>query len=174
MIFRFLPLALLAFATAMPTLAQDAPASAGPSQISEVYGDWTVNCGTSDGVRDCAISQSLMDTDTRQHVLTLELYAAGQGTLEGMMVLPFGLNFGKGVALGVDDMELGVPLPFLTCLPTGCLVPVIFGSDDADRLRAGTTLAITGTSAAGEEAVPLSISLAGFTGATARIAELAR
>ena len=166
---RFLP-ALFAL-LALPALAQEG--GAGPSQISEVYGDWTLNCATEEGRRDCAVSQSLIDTETRQHVLTLELYRADDGTLEGMMVLPFGLNFARGVALAVDEAALGVPLPFLTCLPSGCLVPVGFATAEADRLRAGTSLSVSGTSAAGEEAVPMSISLSGFTTATQRLGDLA-
>lgn len=170
MILRFLP-ALLAL-VALPAFAQQA-GSTGPSQLSEVYGDWTLNCATAEGVRDCAITQSLVDSETRQHVLSIELYAGEAGGLDGMMVLPFGLNFARGAALAIDDAALGVPLPFLTCLPAGCLVPVTFTGADADRLRAGARLVVTGTGAAENDPVPLTLSLTGLTTATKRLAELA-
>ncbi len=153
---------------AAPAFAQDAYSTT-PSQTSEVYGDWTVACGVSDGQRQCAMTQTLVETGTSQHVMTIELARGETGQLEGMLVGPFGMDFSAGVTLSVDSEAIGPALPFLTCLPTGCLIPLSLSDAQRQRLAAGTALTITGHSADGITAIPISLSLTGFTAAAQRV-----
>ncbi|MCY1558358.1 Invasion associated locus B (IalB) protein [compost metagenome] len=90
-----------------------------------------------------------------------------------MLVTPFGLNFAKGMALSVDDAPLSSPLPFLTCIPSGCLVPVVFDADQVRRLQSGTKLTATGSSATEASDLPITLSLVGFSSAMSRAIELA-
>lgn len=58
-------------------------------------------------------------------MLDIRLTPAGSDrTVEGVLTLPFGLALQKGVAFQVDDGEQAAPMPFSTCLPTGCLSPI--------------------------------------------------
>ncbi len=157
---------VLALLATTPAFAQE---QATPSQITELYGDWTVSCSTVDQERLCAMTQTLMESETSRHVLTLELSRSDAGPLDGMLVVPFGMDFSKGVTLSIEAEAIGPALPFLTCLPTGCLVPVSFGQPQADRLAAGATLTVTGHSADGLNAIPIGLSLAGFSEAAARL-----
>lgn len=152
---------------AMPAFAQDTTSA--PSQTSEVYGDWTVECALNDGQHFCAMTQTLVESGSSQHVMTIELARGENGQLEGMLVGPFGMDFSVGVTLSVDAEAIGPALPFLTCLPTGCLIPVSLSDTQRQRLAAGTTLTVTGHSADGITAVPISLSLAGFTAASQRV-----
>ncbi|WP_160300124.1 invasion associated locus B family protein [Devosia limi] len=156
---------------------QEAPASTlpgGASLVTETHGDWTVTCTTPASGKQCAFSQALADSQSGQRVLMLELTPPQDGTLAGMLVGPFGLNFANGLALAVDGEGLGAPLPFLTCIPTGCLVPLSFDSAQLDQLKAGATLTATGIGADTQQPVPISVSLTGFTRALERTAELAQ
>lgn len=156
---------------------QEAPASTlpgGASLVTEAHGDWTVTCTTPASGKQCAFSQALADSQSGQRVLMLELTPPQDGVVAGMLVGPFGLNFANGLALAVDGEALGAPLPFLTCIPTGCLVPLNFDSAQLDRIKAGTTLTATGTGADTQQPVPISVSLTGFTRALERSAELAQ
>lgn len=170
---------VLATALALSGLAhgQEAAPSTlpgGASLVTETHGDWTVTCTTPTSGKQCAFSQALADSQTGQRVLMLELSPPQDGAVTGMLVGPFGLNFAKGLALSVDGETLGAPLPFLTCIPTGCLVPVSFDMAQIGRIKAGTTLTATGTGADTQQPVPISVSLAGFTRALERSAELAQ
>lgn len=155
---------LLLFAVVIltPAFAQD---EATPSQISELYTDWTVSCSTVEDQRQCAMTQTLMESETSQHVLTLELSRTEGGALDGMLIVPFGMDFSKGVTLSLEGEAIGPPLPFLTCLPAGCLVPVTLNQGQLERLSSGTTLTVTGHSADGVSAIPIGLSLNGFKAA---------
>jgi invasion protein IalB len=163
----FLPVVALAM-SGTPVLAQSEAGSV-PSQISELYGDWTVSCGTVEERRECAVTQTLMESETSQHVLTLELARNEAGLLDGMLVVPFGMDFSKGVTLSVAAEAIGPALPFLTCLPSGCLVPVTISAAQRERLVGGGTLTVTGHSADGVSAIPIELSLRGFRDAVERL-----
>ncbi|TPK96485.1 hypothetical protein FJ938_27220 [Mesorhizobium sp. B2-4-14] len=74
----------------------------GATSLREGHGDWTVSCNlaTQNGanVKVCALSQEQTDSQSRQRVLAMELRPAGE-TVQGMLVLPFGLALEKGVTL---------------------------------------------------------------------------
>lgn len=160
-------------------IAQQAPASpalpGGASSLTETHGDWTVSCRLQtqgegeQPVRFCALSQQQADNQG-QRALAIELRPTENG-VNGVLVLPFGLAVTRGITLRIDENTPGELLPFSTCLPTGCLVPISFDAAMTDALRQGTSIAVSATAANGGEA-RLTISLAGFTGALNRTREL--
>ena len=171
-----------ALATSSASLAQDAGTEAdanaaglpgGASSLTETHGDWTVACrlGQQDEqtIRLCALSQQ-QSNQQGQRVLAVELRPADDGA-GGVMILPFGLVLAQGVTLRIDESEAGEPLPFSTCLPAGCIVPISFDAARIEALSQGTTLAVTATATNGGE-TNLAISLAGFTSALNRTREL--
>lgn len=143
----------------------------GASSLQETYDDWQVSCVQQAAGKRCAMSQQQMDQKSRQRVLAMELSVAGD-KVEGVLVLPFGLALEKGAALQVDDGETGAAIPFRTCLPAGCIVPVSFDAAVLDALRKGTAVKVKVTADGGAETA-FSISLKGFTGALDRTAALA-
>jgi len=172
-----LTLALFAALCASPALAQESatPPSTlpgGAASLTEEHGDWTVSCRMEGTQKLCALSQSLANTDTGERVLSLELATPAIDRIEGMILLPFGLHFADGIALKVDTKALGSARPFLTCIASGCLVPVAFNASEISAIRAGTELTITAASADAGQPVDLKVSLAGFTVASNRSVEL--
>lgn len=145
----------------------------GASSLNETHGDWAVTCLAPEGIVRCVVSQVQVNTENRQRVLTLELTATEAGNAAaGTLVMPFGLKLDDGITLGIDEATPFQNLRFSTCLPAGCLVPLMFDASTIAALRAGTVLAIKARANNGGQEVSLSVSLHGFTTALARVAEL--
>ena len=68
---------------------------------------------------------------------------------------------------------MGPALPFLTCVHTGCLVPLNFDEVALTALKVGSKLDVTGVKVDDGQPVTVSLSLAGFTAAYDRTAVLA-
>ncbi len=152
------------------TMAQDALAQAmpdGASAITEVFGDWVVGCDVVEGTSHCVLSQKQTLEDGRRLVL-VNLFPQPSGDFEAVMVLPFGLLLAEGLVARVDQQPWGSgTLQFHSCQPVGCLVELSFGLAEAQMLRAGAVLQLTGVT---DEREPygFQISLAGLTAAMDR------
>ncbi|WP_395813106.1 invasion associated locus B family protein [Devosia sp.] len=159
---------------ALPATAQDVSASlpGGAKSLSEEHGDWTVSCRAEDGKKLCVMAQALADGQSGQQVLAVELATPTIDQAEGMFLLPFGLRLADGVKLQVDGSDLAAPRTFLTCIASGCLVPVSFDAAQVSAIRSGKELQIVAASADTGEPVQLKISLAGFSRAANRSVEL--
>ena len=168
---------LLAFGLMLvPAIAQDAaPASAlpgGAQSLTEEHGDWTVSCRLENIAKLCVMSQTLADSQSGQPVLSVELATPAIDKAEGMLLLPFGLRLADGATLKVDGTALGSNRVFVTCIATGCLVPVTFDASQISTLRAGTELVISAHGAGAGDPVDLKVSLTGFARAANRSVEL--
>lgn len=169
--------ALLALGALLsPVAAQEAaPAPGlpgGAQSLNEEHGDWTVSCRIQDAAKLCAMSQTLADSQSGQAVLSVELATPAVDRAEGMLLLPFGLRLADGATLQVDGAAMGATWPFLTCIATGCLVPVTFDASQISTLRGGTELIIAAQAASTGEPVELKVSLNGFSRAANRSVEL--
>jgi invasion protein IalB len=120
----------------------------------------------------CALSQT-QTQQNGQRVLAIELNPPVGTTVTGTLMLPFGLALAKGVVLQIDDKPVGQPLPFRTCLPGGCLVPLSFDGPTIVALRAGAVLKAKTIADDGRE-TPFPLSLRGLGTALDRVGALAR
>ncbi|WP_337268437.1 invasion associated locus B family protein [Oryzifoliimicrobium ureilyticus] len=170
--FRKFALYTAALLAAVPALAQN-PGQAAPTALSEVYKDWTVNCANQDAKQDCAFSQSQANGNG-QRILTIEVRPTEEGGLKGNLVLPFGLRLERGATFAVDDLPPGAPARFRTCLPIGCVVPLIFVDKTVKSLRDGKALKVVAVSNDGDKEIPFSISLQGFKEALDRTIALTK
>ncbi|WEK04415.1 MAG: invasion associated locus B family protein [Candidatus Devosia phytovorans] len=173
---RNLPLLTLAIGLtlAVPSIAQDSASGlpGGARSLNEEHGDWTVSCRVEETGKLCVMAQTLASSQSGQPVFSLELATPAIDKVEGMMLLPFGLRLADGVQLSVDGTAVGETLPFLTCVSSGCLVPVAFDASQVSALRAGTEMIVRGSGMKGSEPVELKVSLAGFARAANRSVEL--
>lgn len=146
--------------------AQEAGLPGGASSLKETYEDWELSCqATPKPV--CAVSHQ-QSQQNGQRLLAIELGKGQADGVAGNLVLPFGLQLAAGATLQVDDGAAGKPLPFSTCLPSGCLVPLAFDAKAAAPLRAGTTLKVT-VKSLDQKDVALSVSLKGLAAALDRL-----
>ncbi|WP_244467883.1 invasion associated locus B family protein [Nitratireductor soli] len=145
----------------------------GATSLNETHGDWTVGCRTAEGAVRCAMTQTQVSGENRQRILAVELAAAeGGNAASGVLVLPFGLRLDSGVRLAIDETSPREPLRFSTCLPAGCIAPLVFDAATVTALKAGTAVSVTVTANDSGQELAFSISLSGFSSALNRIAEL--
>jgi invasion protein IalB len=162
---------------ANPRLAQlTATASAaqlpnGASSISEIYGDWAVDCRLADGRKQCRVIQIQNNSQTNQRLLEVEFRIPEDGRMDGTILLPFGLKLDPGARLKLDDETLGGGLRFLTCVPAGCLLPVSFSMTGVDAMKNGKILTVTSLNLT-NEIIAFNVPLDGFAAAIARVIEL--
>ncbi|MBV2142460.1 invasion associated locus B family protein [Falsochrobactrum sp. TDYN1] len=155
----------------VPALA--APLPGGASTLQETYQDWTVTCQTQNASSVCAMRQDQNSTQTGQRVLTVEFRNVDGGKIDGVLLMPFGLDLAKGASLKIDDAT-GPDLAFSTCLPQGCLTPVTFDAKQVTALKAGTDLNVTTTALSPSQPVAFKVSLKGFGAAFDRIVALTK
>lgn len=162
-----------------PVLAQVPPAKpAGPAaalpggaqSLSETFEDWRVTCGMPQGVKRCVVSQQQADAKTRQRLLSVELQPKGAG-VEGVLVMPFGLDLDKGVMLKAGETDVGPALRFRTCLPQGCVVMLALDAKAVAVLRKAPTAMVNAVAEGGRQ-VSFPVSLKGFGGALDRASAL--
>ncbi|WP_291976476.1 invasion associated locus B family protein [Chelatococcus sp.] len=143
----------------------------GASSLQETYGDWRVACVVRETERLCSLSQQ-HSQQNGQRVLAIEIVPSAENAANGTLALPFGLHLSAGVTLTVDDQPIGGALPFSTCLPAGCLVPLALDSQTIERANAGSRLAIGATASNTGAPMSFTLSLEGFAAAMARTREL--
>jgi invasion protein IalB len=169
----------LALASAPPVLAQDATTATaalpgGASALNERHGSWSVSCALVESGKDCSFSQAAGDNATGASLLAVELGVPSGNRAEGMLITAFGLRLDAGVQLAIDGQTLGAARPFLTCVSSGCLVPLAFDEVAVSALKVGTKLEVTGIRVDNGQPVAIALSLAGFTAAFDRTAALAQ
>lgn len=156
----------------LPAMAAALPGGAG--SLVETYQDWIVACQAQEERTLCVLRQVQNNTQTGQHVLTVEFSGGGDGRLGGVLLMPFGLSLADGVTARIDDAAAGPALTFSTCLPQGCLAPVAFEADQVEKLKGGTTLNLTAKSLSPAQPVTLKVSLKGFSAALNRVGALTK
>ncbi|NOJ47668.1 invasion associated locus B family protein [Bradyrhizobium sp. WSM 1744] len=144
----------------------------GASAISEIYGDWTLNCSTDKGAKVCTLSQAQVNKEG-QRAFAIELRIAKEGASEGTILMPFGLKLDAGVILKLDDKDLGHGLRFSTCVAQGCLLPITFPSAGMNAIRNAKAFAVGALSVSNGQAVTFNVSLNGFAVAVDRAIQLA-
>ncbi|ENT82492.1 hypothetical protein H721_00371 [Brucella ovis IntaBari-2006-46-332] len=149
---------LSAFAASLP---------GGASTLQETYQDWTVSCQSQKDTIACVMRQE------QSSVLTVELRNVAGGKVDGVLLMPFGLDLAKGASLKIDDTA-GPNLTFSTCLPQGCLAPVSFDAKQVAALKSGTNINVTTTALSPSQPVAFKISLKGFGAALDRIQALTK
>lgn len=169
---------VLMMAVAMPAAALAAVGlPGGATALNEVHDNWTVNCrvSTAKGAPpvDCTVLQQQLSRNTHRRVLGIFLDAGSNGGAKGTLVLPFGLDLGKGVTLQIDDGAVTPPMPFSTCTVGGCLVPLDWTDAAIKALRQGKVVNLAGTAENGQ-AAHFTIPLDGFSSALDRALALTK
>lgn len=175
-VFTFLSISSVAFVSA--SRADEAKATAatlpnGASSLSETYGLWKLNCSIQEGKKVCLIHRQEVD-DQGRVVVAMNVDLKADSTVSGNLVVPFGILVSKPVRLQVDEGKAVIETGIRTCVPAGCIVPVVFDKTHVAALRAGKNLKLAMTIAApGEPALnDLFIQLNGFSNALNRLAAL--
>ena len=165
---------MLPIAAATPVMAEtQASLPGGASSVQETFDAWTVTCSEQKGAKHCMLSQQQVDQHSQQRVIAIELSVVPSETVQGTLILPFGLALQRGVQLQIDTKPAAPPQPIRTCIPIGCLVSLIFDAKYVAALRKAATLKVNAVADSGK-AADFSISLKGFPAALDRAVVLAK
>lgn len=160
------------FAVALRTGASPGFAAEGPDSktVTERFKSWTVTCVEAE-TRSCQMTQELVQKETGKRLSAVVVETGRDGDAVLTVLTPFGLAFAEGLQVSIDNAEPG-RADFLTCMPSGCIVPVPLEADILERIRAGNTLTVSGATAATGKPVRIEFALTGSAAALARLLEL--
>lgn len=150
-----------------------APLPGGASSLSENYEDWTIGCNSEKDKTVCVMNQTQSSSQTGQRLLTVELSDGDEGKLDGVLILPFGLDLSKGTALKLPAQK-DLVIPFSTCLPQGCLVPLTLTNRQVAELGSSQDVTVNAVTINTEQLVSFKVSLKGFKKAVNRIRALTK
>ncbi|AWN42190.1 invasion associated locus B family protein [Methylobacterium durans] len=153
-----------------PTAAAGAATwPAGASAVSETYDNWTVNCSRENAATQCTMTQSQGDKKTGRRQFAIELKAPKDGRSDGLILMPFGVSIEPGVSFKLDETVLGKGAPYVACGSEGCLVPISFPTLATDTMKTAQNLTVTAQRPEGQEPTVITVPLAGFAAAFARV-----
>ena len=164
--------ALMALSLAAAVLFSPTEATAQettPDRLTEVFGDWTVRCRTTDNGNDCRAQQIRTRGDNNVRTLSLYLRTSGDGS-RATVIVPLGVALPAGVTVKVGD-DTVAQVAFAICRQAGCVAQMPLDETRLAAFRAGTTGTVLVRAGNGSP-VELPISLTGFTRAWERLSEL--
>ena len=131
--------------------------------VKAQYGDWQMSCDTPPGAsfEQCAIIQNVTAEDQPNVGLSvIVLKTADQKARLLRVLAPLGVLLPNGLGLNVDDQKIG-RVPFVRCLPNGCVAEVVLDDKLIAQLQTGKS-AIFVVFRTPEEGVGIPVSLSGF------------
>ena len=167
--------AVLGLGAASLAAAQSAaPAAATPGWVHKTtHGNWDVICAkAADAKESCQATQVLETRDPKQgqqqaqapkegqRVLRLIAQKGADGTVFSFE-LPFGLDLRPGIVYQIDG-GAEATLPFLTCMPGGCLASMVLKDEDKRRLVAGKQMKVGFRPLGSEKIVVVEVGLNGL------------
>lgn len=141
--------------------------------IKEVYDDWTLECIKDQADNEtCSMIQTLVDPQNNQDLAEVKVIRAenaGQIAAIVTVLVPLESSLKHGLKVSIDGRE-GKQYGFDFCSRAGCISRYGLVADDVERYKAGKVATITLVPfLAMNQAIPLSMSLKGFTAALAEV-----
>jgi invasion protein IalB len=121
--------------------AGEAPAPS--SQIKATFGAWQMRCQQPANAQKekCVLVQSVRAEDQPHLSLTVIFLRAFDGNTRVLRVVaPLGVLLPTGLGLKIDNADVG-HVPFLKCVPNGCLAEVVVNDELIGKLKTGTNAA---------------------------------
>lgn len=131
--------------------------------VKAEYGDWQMSCDTPPGAsfEQCALIQNVTAEDQPNIGLSVIVLKTADKQVRLLRVLaPLGVLLPNGLGLNIDNTNIG-RVPFVRCLPNGCVAEVVLDDKLVGQLQAGKN-AIFVVFRTPEEGVGIPVSLNGF------------
>lgn len=139
-----------------------APATA-QGLVKAQYGDWQMSCDTPPGAsfEQCALIQNVTAEDQPNVGLSVIVLKTADKQVRLLRVLaPLGVLLPNGLGLNIDETNIG-RVPFVRCLPNGCVAEVVLDEKLIGQLQTGQN-AIFVVFRTPEQGVGIPVSLNGF------------
>lgn len=114
----------------------------GLQSMSENYQDWRLICREVHDKSRCEIVQEEFDDKNQMKVLTFEMTPGNFSSLKGVIVVPLGVDVSRHISVMADGENVTPPLPFSTCVITGCLIPLKLDAKEVERLQRAHNIVI--------------------------------
>jgi invasion protein IalB len=144
-------------------LGLSAGSAAAQGVVKAQYGDWQMSCDTPPGAsfEQCALIQNVTAEDQPNVGLSVIVLKTADKQVRLLRVLaPLGVLLPNGLGLNIDGGKIG-RVPFVRCLPNGCVAEVILDDALIGKLQTGKS-AIFVVFRTPEEGVGIPVSLNGF------------
>lgn len=142
------------------TLASGAYAQ---GSVRSEHGFWQMSCDLIPGAatEQCALIQNVTAEDQPNVALSVIVLKTADGQARLLRVLaPLGVLLPNGLGLNIDGADQG-RVPFVRCLPNGCVAEVVMDDELIERLSAGEN-GIFIIFRTPEEGIGIPVSLDGF------------
>ncbi|MDQ7970201.1 MAG: invasion associated locus B family protein [Oxalicibacterium faecigallinarum] len=156
---------LAAAQTPAPANAEKAPAAPVWKQKA-THGSWEVICAKPEKKEVCQVVQALETRNeqdgksTGQRLLRTTLQKQKEGIVLSFE-LPFGIDLRPGMVYQIDGAK-ETTVPFLTCVPGGCLVSTVVTDDIKKQLTSGKQMKVGFRPLGSEKVVVIDVSLDGL------------
>lgn len=150
--------------TAAPAASDKAPVPVWKQKAT--HGSWEVICAKPEKKEVCQVVQALETRNekdgksTEQRLLRVTLQKQQEGIVLSFE-LPFGIDLRPGIVYQIDGATEAT-LPFLTCMPSGCLVSTILTSSITTQLKSGKQMKVGFRPLGSEKVVVIDVSLDGL------------
>ncbi|GGI20856.1 invasion associated locus B family protein [Oxalicibacterium faecigallinarum] len=151
--------------TPAPATPDKAPATPQWKQKA-THGSWEVICAKPDKKEICQVVQALETRNekdgksTGQRLLRMTLQKQQEGVVLSFE-LPFGIDLRPGMVYQIDGGK-ETTVPFLTCMPGGCLVSTIVTDDIKRQLTSGKQMKVGFRPLGSEKVVVIDVTLDGL------------
>jgi invasion protein IalB len=135
-----MPRTLLRALFALSLLAAMSAPVAAQGVVRQVFNDWQIRCDTPPGAQgeQCALMQSVTADDRAIGLTVIVLKTADQKLRLLRVIAPMGVLLPSKLGLKIDSVDVG-SVPYVRCLPMGCVAEVVVDDDLVKKLRTGTT-----------------------------------
>jgi invasion protein IalB len=129
--------------TLVPGSATCAAGETPSTRIRATFGAWQKRCQQPRGAKHekCVLVQSVKAEDHPHLSLTVIFLHAFNGSTKVLRVVaPLGVLLPTGLGLKIDNADVG-HVPFLKCVPNGCLAEVVVNDELIGKLKTGANAA---------------------------------
>ncbi|MEZ0224837.1 MAG: invasion associated locus B family protein [Alphaproteobacteria bacterium] len=149
----------------LQAVASAPPAAQAKADAPKDFNDWRLVCETpaKGGKKQCEVFQRMTWKDKGAALTTLVHMVKNKDKKDVTMirvVTPLGTLLTPGMAIKIDDGKQ-IKVPYLQCLPGGCLVDMVFDEEMMDKMKKGKTMIVAYRAGNGKDA-KLPVSLKGF------------
>jgi invasion protein IalB len=162
--------ALGALAVILGLLGAGSTSAEAQGVVKATFGDWQESCDTPPGAssQQCAIIQNVTAEDQPNVGLSVIVLKTADKKADLLRVLaPLGVLLPNELGLKIDDKDIG-RVPFVRCLPNGCVAEVAMDDTLIKTLSTGKS-AIFVVFKTPEEGIGIPVSLKGFADGFAQL-----
>jgi len=134
---------LLAQADTSGQAAEPPPVSSTPDSYTATFGDWQLRCvrNLADPGADavaCEVATVVIAEGQTAPFAQIALSIGTDAMTHVTAIVPVNVLVRTQPVIGTDEADPGVPVPWLTCTPNGCVADLALADADLQRFRAYT------------------------------------